>query len=148
MRVTKSTVAGHSVRILKPLTYMNRSGMAITPLLSDPEFDPSAQLLVMVDEAALRLGRFRLRQHGSSGGHKGLKSIEGALRSQEFARLRIGVGPRPEGADLADFVLEPFEPDEFTAITHLMPTMIEAVECWVTDGIHAAMNRFNQRDNE
>jgi PTH1 family peptidyl-tRNA hydrolase len=124
---------------------MNRSGAAIAPLRSLPDFDPSKHLLVLVDDVALPVGRFRLRGAGSPGGHNGLKSIEGVLQRQDYARLRIGVGPAPPGIeDLADFVLDEFTPDEREAVTGLLDPMCEAVECWIESGIEQAMNQFNR----
>ncbi len=105
-RATEGTVAGVPVRILKPTTFMNRSGAP--------------------------LGTFRIRPDGSAGGHNGLKSIEGALQSQQYARLRIGVGPLPEGiGDWADYVLNAFEPEELEQVQSLTPQMVEAVEKWL-----------------
>jgi PTH1 family peptidyl-tRNA hydrolase len=136
---------GEDVVLVKPSTYMNRSGAALAPLRSVPGFDPARDLLVLVDDFHLDAGRFRLRPGGSAGGHNGLKSIEGALRSQQYARLRIGVGPLPPGtADTADFVLAPFARDELDAIAALLDPMAEAVEVWLGEGIEAAMNRFNK----
>ena len=124
---------------------MNRSGAALAPLLALPDFDPARDLLILVDEVALPLGRFRLRGAGSAGGHNGLKSMEGALRRQDYARLRIGVGPAPDGLDdLADFVLAEFSREEVEELDRLLPTMAEAVECWVEEGVERAMNRFNR----
>ena len=123
---------GVPVRVLKPTTYMNRSGAALASLRADPAFDPTRDLLVLVDDFAIPSGTFRLRTEGSSGGHNGLKSIEGALQSQAFARLRIGVGPLPEGTgDWADYVLAPFEPEQVEQIEALMPEMVDAVEGWL-----------------
>ena len=96
---------------------MNRSGAALAPLRSFPGFDPAQDLLVLVDDVALPAGRFRLRGAGSAGGHNGLKSVEGALMRQDYARLRIGVG--------------------------LLDPMADAVECWLAEGIEPAMNRYN-----
>ncbi len=144
-RVTAGRREGHEVRLIKPLTYMNRSGAALAPLRAIPGFDPALDLLVLVDDVALPLGRFRLRGAGSAGGHNGLKSIEGALRRQDYARLRIGVGPLPPDADdLADFVLAGFAPDESAALEELLDPMALAVETWLTDGIEFAMNQFNR----
>jgi PTH1 family peptidyl-tRNA hydrolase len=134
----------HPVTVLKPQTYMNRSGAALTPLRSLPGFDPSQHLLILVDEVALPIGRFRLRGAGSAGGHNGLKSVEGALQRQDYARLRIGVGPQPSDDDLSDFVLGPFTIDEHKIIEELLDPMSEAVECWLADGVEVAMNRFNR----
>ena len=134
--------------IVKPQTYMNLSGVALRPLLAEPTFDAARDLLILVDDAAIRLGTFRLRAEGSPGGHNGLRSIEDALRSRAYGRLRIGVGPVPEGLDdLADFVLAPFEPAELDTLATRMPLMMEALECWVTDGIEEAMQRFNHLGN-
>jgi len=143
--VVRGTARGRAVQIVKPLTYMNRSGAVIGALRASPGFDPSQDLLVLVDEVALPVGRFRLRARGSAGGHNGLKSIEGALRSPEYGRLRIGVGPLPpEYHDMADFVLGGFEADEARTIESLLDPMADAVESWLTDGIETAMNRHNK----
>ena len=136
---------GEDVILLKPQTYMNRSGAALAPLRSLAGFDPARDLLVLVDDVALPAGRFRLRGAGTAGGHNGLKSVEGTLRRQDYPRLRIGVGPfPPDGGDLADFVLAAPPADDRTAITALFEPMSEAVEVWLSDGIEVAMNRFNR----
>ena len=142
-RQTQGSWQSHPVTILKPQTYMNRSGAALAPLRALPGFDPSQHLLILVDEVALPIGRFRLRGAGSAGGHNGLKSIEGALQRQDYARLRIGVGPQPAGGDLSEFVLGPFSADEHKIIEGLLDPMSEAVETWLQDGIEIAMTRFN-----
>lgn len=144
--VARSTVAGCEVALVKPRTYMNDSGAALDTLLAEPTFTPSRELLILVDDAAIPLGSFRLRARGSAGGHHGLESVAAALGSEEYARLRIGIGPPPAGLeDLADFVLAPFTRDEAAVLQELLPVMADAVECWMTDGIEAAMNRFNKR---
>lgn len=137
-------IAGTAVKLVKPTSYMNRSGEALRWLRS-PDWDPVSELLVLVDEAALPLGSFRLRASGSAGGHNGLRSIEAELGSRDYARLRIGVGPKPEEYDnLADFVLGRFRPDERETLLGELDRMAEAVTCWAGDGIEAAMNRFNR----
>ncbi|HJS48298.1 MAG TPA: aminoacyl-tRNA hydrolase, partial [Gemmatimonadales bacterium] len=141
----RGPVRGADVRLLKPWTYMNRSGAVLAPLRDLSGFDPAHHLLVLVDDVALPVGRFRLRAGGSPGGHNGLKSVEAALRSREYARLRIGVGPAPEGLDdLAEFVLDAFGPEERPALAALLDPMAEAVDAWLDEGIAAAMNRFNR----
>ncbi len=131
-RATAGTVAGVPVRILKPTTFMNRSGAALASLRADPAFTPARDLLILVDDFQIPLGTFRLRPDGSAGGHNGLKSIEGALQSQQYARLRIGVGPLPEGTgDWADYVLNAFEPAELEQVESLIPQMIDAVDKWL-----------------
>jgi peptidyl-tRNA hydrolase, PTH1 family len=144
-RLAEGTHDGHSVVVVKPQTYMNRSGAALAPLRALSGFDPAADLLILVDDVALPLGKYRLRGAGSAGGHNGLKSIEGALQRQDYARLRIGVGPVPaELADLADFVLGSFTAEERRALDDLLDPMADAVECWLADGIERAMARFNR----
>ena len=131
-RATEGSVAGVPVRVLKPTTFMNRSGAALASLRADASFDPTRDLLILVDDFQIPLGTFRFRPDGSAGGHNGLKSIEGALQSQQYARLRVGVGPLPEGTgDWADYVLAPFEPVQLEEVQALMPQMIEAVAKWL-----------------
>ena len=143
-RQTQGSWQSHPVTVLKPQTYMNRSGAALAPLRSLPGFDPSQNLLIVVDDVALPVGRFRLRGAGSAGGHNGLKSIEGVLQRQDYARLRIGVGPQPTGDDLSDFVLGPFTAEEREILDGLLDPMSEAVESWLENGIEQAMNDFNK----
>jgi len=144
-REARGTVAAHEVLLLKPQTYMNRSGAALAPLRLLPEFDPARDLLILVDDFALPVGRFRLRGAGSAGGHNGLKSVEGALRRQDYARLRIGIGPLPPGTgDTSDFVLEPFPEADRAELVALLDPLAEAVECWMAEGIEPAMSRFNR----
>ena len=131
-RVSEGDVSGVSVRILKPTTYMNLSGAALASLRADPSFNPAADLLVLSDDFQLPVGTFRLRAQGSAGGHNGLKSIEGALQSQQYARLRIGVGPLPDpSADWSDYVLAPFADAEREQVEALIPKMVEAVTSWL-----------------
>lgn len=147
-RVTLGALAGTPVAVIKPQTYMNLSGAALRPLLAEPEFDPARDLLVLVDDAAIPLGTFRMRARGSAGGHNGLRSVEDTLRSREYARLRVGVGPVPEDFDdLADYVLGPFAQAEMDTLDPLWPVMVDAVECWVSNGIDEAMQRFNPVGN-
>jgi PTH1 family peptidyl-tRNA hydrolase len=144
-RVTTGVLEEAPVVIVKPHTYMNLSGAALRPLLAEPGFEPARDLLVLVDDAAIPLGTFRVRARGSAGGHNGLKSVEATLQTREYARLRIGVGPVPEDVgDLSDYVLAPFAPDELAALESLLPVMTDAVSSWVRDGIDATMQRFNR----
>ena len=131
-RVAEGQVDGVSVRLLKPTTYMNASGAALASLRADPAFDPVTDLLILVDEFRIPCGTFRLRADGSAGGHNGLKSIEGALQSQAYARLRIGVGPLPEGVtDWSEYVLAPFTPEQQEQVEAAIPQMVDAVTHWV-----------------
>jgi len=138
------TLGSVPVRVLKPTTYMNASGDALRDLRS-PGFDPAADLLILVDDVAFEPGTFRLKGAGSAGGHNGLRSVESALRRQDYSRLRIGVGAKPpEYDDLADWVLGRMTAAERAAFDQNVVAMAEAVECWVVDGIERAMNRFNR----
>jgi len=146
--VSSGIVGRTRVKLVKPRTYMNLSGVAMRPYVRKPGWDASKDLLVVVDEVALQVGRYRVRARGSAGGHNGLKSVEGALESREYARLRIGVGPSPERIgiyrDLASFVLAPFARDEGDMIVALLPRLTEAVEMWVREGTDATMNVHNR----
>jgi PTH1 family peptidyl-tRNA hydrolase len=130
------------VLLIKPTTYMNRSGAAVARLLLEPEFNASEDLLVVVDDAALPVGRARIRARGSAGGHNGLKSVEASLRSQEYARVRIGVGEPPDGYDLADWVLEAFDPEAEKLIRSELPMLADVVGTWLQAGVDAASRQL------
>ena len=141
------TVGTHKVRLVKPQTYMNLSGAALKPFLRRPFWSAATDLLVVVDDVALPLGRYRLRAQGSAGGHNGLKSVQHALGDKNYARMRIGILPpdeRREVGDLADFVLGAFGKDERQTILELMPRFTDAAELWLRDGIERAMNVHNR----
>jgi PTH1 family peptidyl-tRNA hydrolase len=146
--VSNATIGGSRVRLIKPLTYMNLSGAVLKNYLRRPFWAPSKDLLVVVDEVQLPVGKFRIRARGSAGGHNGLRSVETALGNQEYPRLRIGVGPSEERKnvyhDLADFVLAPFARDERDDILALLPRIAAAVETWVREGTDRAMNAHNR----
>jgi PTH1 family peptidyl-tRNA hydrolase len=142
--VSEGDVDGTRVRVVKPTAYMNRSGLSVRPLLELQDFDPAVDLLVVVDDASLDVARVRFRPDGSPGGHNGLKSIAGALQSNQFARLRIGVGRKPDGEDLSDWVLGRMGGDDEEAVVALLPELTEAIGVWVSEGVEAAMNRFNR----
>lgn len=137
-------VGDHDVLLLKPVTYMNRSGAALAPARTDPDVEIGQDLLVVVDDAALDVGRVRLRAYGSDGGHNGLRSVEAALGTRDYARLRIGVGSPPGDVDLADWVLSPFDEESEDAILALMPDLVSAVRTWMDEGVEAAMSRYNR----
>ena len=145
--LTASGLVGSvKVRLVKPQTYYNRSGTVLTPYLRKPFWAPAIDLLVVCDDVALPVGRYRLRPQGSAGGSNGLKSIERTLGSQDYPRLRIGTRPVDEQRDLgnlADFVLSPFDPIERQEVLDLMPKLADASDCWVREGILPAMNKHN-----
>lgn len=147
--VSEGAVHGEEIVLLKPQTYMNLSGEALRPLLDREGWAVERELLVLVDDLALPLGTFRIRARGSAGGHNGLASVEGALGTRNYARLRIGIGPLPPTVDdQADWVLAPWTRAERETILELLPRVCEAVECWLTQGVETAMNRFNRRGTE
>ncbi len=132
------------VWLVKPLTYMNRSGIAVRALLECVPLDLERDVLVVVDDVALEPGRPRFRARGSAGNHNGLQSIEDVLGTREYARLRIGVGAPPAGIELADWVLSEFDdPADEDAVLEVLPRLTEAVELWAREGVEAAMNRYN-----
>ena len=132
--------------LAKPLTFMNLSGHAVGELLRFFKID-AADLLVVVDDVALELGRLRARPSGSAGGHNGLKSLIGQLGGDGFARLRVGVGRGDARRDLADHVLARFEPEERPIIAEAVDRAAAAAELFVTEGIQAVMNRFNRKED-
>lgn len=150
-RVASGLVDGQRVRLVKPLTFMNLSGAVLRPYLRRENWDKTRDLLVVVDEVALPVGAFRIRSKGSAGGHNGLKSVEGALNSQDYARLRLGVGPEDPSrrrGDLADYVLSDFGKRDETLVRDLIPTLAEVAETWLKEGAEAAMNKFNGKVKE
>ena len=148
-QIANGAVGGVKVRLVKPQTYMNLSGQALKNYVRRPFWSPARDLLVVVDEVQLPVGRFRIRARGSAGGHNGLKSVEHALDSRDYARLRIGVGPSEERKgvykDLADFVLSPFARDEREDVLALLPPLAATTETWLQDGVEKAMNLHNRR---
>lgn len=144
---TQGTVRDATIRIVRPLTYVNRSGLVVTPLLETAGFGAASDLLVLVDDVSLPAGRFRFRGRGSAGGHNGLRSIEDAVGGPDYGRLRIGVGERPDpDIDLADWVLSPMSAVEEEEVLALFGRMADGVECWIGDGMVEAMNRYNVRE--
>ena len=145
-RITSGIVSGVRVRLVKPQTYMNLSGGVLKPYLRRENWKAANDLLIVVDEVALPTGVYRIRAKGSAGGHNGLKSIEGAVGSQDYARLRLGVGPddpQKRKGDLADYVLSEFGKRDTKTVQELMPDVTALVETWIGEGAEKAMNKFN-----
>ncbi len=143
-RAWRALRSGRTVHLLTPLTFMNRSGEALEAWRAE---HPLAQdeLLAVADDVYLPVGVIRLRGHGSSGGHLGLESLRETLGSTAFARLRIGVGSAASSAQLGEHVLEEFGDEEERAVEQAIERAAEAAECWLGEGLAAAMNRFNRR---
>jgi len=141
--VSELEIAGQEVVLVKPQTYMNRSGEAVAEIVKTYSLDLN-RLLIIYDEVALPLGRLRLKARGSSGGHNGMRSILSLLETEEIPRLRMGVGSGiPEG-DLADFVLSRFRWRERDLVGEMLSAAESAVECYIAEGIETAMNRTNR----
>lgn len=143
-RVVNGVVNGMKVRLVKPLTYMNLSGGVLRPYLRRPFWSAATDLMIVVDEVALPLGRYRFRAKGSAGGHNGLKSIESVVKSQEYSRLRIGIAPEDPArrGELRDFVLDDFGKREEAVVRDLFPTLTTALEIWMKEGIVSVMNQY------
>jgi PTH1 family peptidyl-tRNA hydrolase len=139
--VGRGQIAGQRVMLVKPQTFMNLSGEAVSQIVQREQL-PLENLFVVSDDIHLPVGRIRLRAKGSSGGQNGLKSIATRLGSQEWARLRIGVGQPPPGLQI-DWVLSSFSRADRKMVDETLITAMGAVDVWLTDGIEAAMNRFN-----
>jgi PTH1 family peptidyl-tRNA hydrolase len=131
--------------LVKPLTFMNLSGFAVQHLLQFYKLDV-ADVLIVVDEVQLELGRLRARPSGSAGGHNGLKSLIEQLGTDRFCRLRVGVGRGEARRDLSHHVLGAFDPEEQAIVTEAIGRAADAAELFVHEGIAPVMNRFNRRE--
>ncbi len=136
---------GQALVLAKPLTFMNRSGVAVERLLASAGQGPEV-LVVVLDDAALPLGQIRVRPRGSHGGHNGLRSMLDVLGSDEFARVRVGIGKGEPPEDLADYVLSEFPQEDVLVVQEMVGAAADAVECLLEEGTEAAMNRFNARN--
>jgi peptidyl-tRNA hydrolase, PTH1 family len=146
-------IAGRDVVLAKPETYMNLSGLAIRGLVDELAVDPARDLIVIYDEIALGLGSIRIRERGSDGGHNGVKSISGALGSEEWLRIRVGIAPPgAEASERArrgrkDFVLTPMKKAQLAVLDEVLDRTARAVEMVLVQGPGPAMNEFNRREN-
>ena len=131
------------VLLVKPMRFMNLSGGALKAAMRQTDADPASDLLVVADDAALPLGRVRLRRSGSAGGHNGLRDIIAAFGTDEFNRLRVGIG---RDGEMVDHVLATFKPGEKALAAEAIATAADAAESWLRDGIEAAMSAFNGLD--
>jgi PTH1 family peptidyl-tRNA hydrolase len=134
------------VLLVKPMKFMNLSGAPVRAALRQSEADPSGDLLVVTDDVDLPLGRLRLRREGSAGGHNGLRDIIAAFGSNEFNRLRVGIGRSGASRATVDHVLATFKPVERELADASIAAAADAVELWLREGIEAAMNEFNGLD--
>jgi len=134
-------IGNEQVLLAKPETYMNLSGLAVRELLAEYQLRPETDLIVIYDELDLPLGTIRIRQRGSSAGHNGMESIFGALETQEFLRIRLGIAP-------AKKILKPFSKRQLKVVDEALDIAAEAVQVILTEGPAAAMNRFNRKKED
>jgi len=140
--VAEAEVGGEPALLIKPLTFMNRSGVAVERLLADRGGE-AADLIAILDEVALELGVLRIRERGSHGGHNGLRSLIECLGSDEFTRVRVGIRRGELTSELADYVLSDFPLEDVLVVQEIVGWAADAVECVIREGAPAAMNRFN-----
>lgn len=141
----KAVIAGQEVLLAKPETYMNLSGLSVRELVAETGADPTQDLIVIYDDLDLPWGMIRVRQRGSSGGHKGIESILGALGTQEFLRIRIGIQPERPVGDGAQYVLSQMKKAQLELADAALEQASEAVKMLLSGEVSAAMNRFNKR---
>ena len=140
--VAEGRIASKPVVLVKPMTYMNLSGEAVGPLVRVYAV-PLERLLVVYDDMDLPLGKLRLRPKGGSGGHRGLESVIRALKTDEIPRLRVGIGRPPPYLSPTNYVLQDFSPEEEEELAVVREEAADAIEVWLTEGLQAAMDRFN-----
>ena len=146
----RTRLAGHDVLLAKPETFMNLSGLSVAALLNELELGVE-DLIVLYDELAIPLGTLRIRERGSAGGHNGVKSISGVLGTEEWLRIRIGVGKPPleTGREVkaggTTYLLSPMRKTELAVLDEVLDQAVRAVEAVLTKGVSAAMNEFNRK---
>ena len=141
----RAVIGSEPVLLAKPETFMNLSGLAVRELLARHDLRPEADLVVIYDELDLPLGTIRIRQRGSSAGHNGMESIIGALGTQEFLRIRLGIAPERKIRDGVKYVLTPFRKAQLKTVDEVLDAAAEAVNAILTEGPAVAMNRFNRK---
>lgn len=143
--IGKGMINGEKVILVKPLTYMNLSGECIGEIVNYFKIDETCELVVIADDISLDVGFIRMRKKGSAGGHNGLKSIIAHLGHENFARMKMGVGDKPAGYDLADYVLGHFNKEENEILAESKKNAVLAIETIISDGIDKAMNLYNTK---
>ena len=141
----RAVIGSEPVLLAKPETFMNLSGMSVRELVAEHEIRPEADLIVIYDELDLPWGAIRIRQRGSSAGHNGMESVIGALGTQEFLRIRLGVAPDRKVADGMTYLLAPFRKVQLKQVDEVIDKAAEAVNVILKEGPAAAMNRFNRK---
>ena len=141
----RTTVGDETVLLAKPETYMNLSGLAVRGLVEEYEVRPEQDLIVIYDELDLPFGALRIRPRGGTAGHNGMESILGALGTDQFLRVRLGIAPDHKVSDGAGYVLSQFRRSQYKVLDEVLDTAAEAVEMILREGAAAAMNRFNRK---
>ena len=141
----KGMIGGQKVVVMKPLSFMNLSGGPVQEMAAYFKIDPASRLIVIHDDIDLEPGQLRIRKAGSAGGHNGMKDIIRRLGTEQFVRIRVGVGAKPKDRDLADYVLGRFTDQERKLVDESLSEAADAVELLVTEGADAAMNRYNRK---
>lgn len=141
----RTALEGHEVVLAKPETYMNLTGVSVRELVKELEIAPEKDLIVLYDELDLPFGTLRIRERGRSAGHNGMESIIGSLATQEFTRIRLGVGPGHPLSDGARYLLAPMKKSQLAEVDPMLDTAAEAVQVILSKGVAAAMNRFNRK---
>lgn len=144
----RAMVGSEQVLLAKPETFMNLSGLSIGELVAKNEVKPESDLIVIYDELDLPFGSIRIRQRGSSAGHNGMESVIGALGTQEFLRIRLGIAPDRKIVDGVKYVLTPFRKAQLKVVDQVLDDAAQAVEVILTEGPAAAMNRFNRKPED
>lgn len=144
----KGVINGVKVVLAKPQTFMNLSGESVESLLSYYKLDPEEEMLVIYDDISLAPGNLRIRKKGSAGGHNGIKNIIAQTGTQNFLRIKVGVGEKPKGWDLADYVLGRFDEEERAAVEEAIGHAVLAAELMLQGEVDAAMNEFNAKKKE
>ena len=146
-RIAKGKIGAVTVWLVKPQTFMNRSGQAVAPILKKKKGQVS-DLVTVFDDVALMSGQLRVRAQGSAGGHNGVQSVLNALGDGAFGRIRVGIGPKPDKLSLSDYVLGSFSEEELPGVANGVRSAADAVEGVCNDGVERTMNRFNRRSGE
>lgn len=143
----KGIIGGEKVILMKPLSYMNLSGGPIREMVNYFKIDPETEMIVIYDDIDLEPGQLRIRKQGSAGGHNGIKDIIRQLGTEKFLRIKVGVGAKPKGWDLADYVLGHFSDSERKLIDEAIEKAGDAAEKIISDGVDAAMNEYNKKQS-
>ena len=141
----RGRIGDQEVVLAKPETFMNLSGLSVRELATEYEIQPENDLIVIYDELDLPFGSLRVRQRGSAAGHNGMKSVIGAMDTQEIMRVRLGIGPDTPIRDGKSYVLRQLKKSELKLVDELLDSAAEAARVIVTEGVNVAMNRFNRR---